>query len=58
LNSRLTEDFLKCFAGLPEPVKDQARKNDKLWKSDSSHPGLRFKRIHNHDAMYSIRVSK
>jgi hypothetical protein len=54
----LTEDFLKCFAGLPEPVKDQARKNDKLWKSDSSHPGLRFKRIHNHDAMYSIRVSK
>ena len=54
----MTEDFLACFAELPETVKAQARKSYRLWKDDPSHPGLRFKRIHNHEAMYSIRVGK
>ena len=58
MKSRVTEDFLSCFAGLPEAVKDQARKSYRLWKNNPSHPGLRFKRIHHHEAMYSVRVSK
>jgi len=54
----LTEDFRSCFAGLPDAVKAQARKSYRLWKDDPSHPGLHFKRIHNHEAMDSVRVSK
>ena len=58
MNSRLTEDFLVCFAELPEVVKDQARKSYKLGNGDPSHPGLRLKRIHRHEALYSVRVGK
>lgn len=58
MNSRLAEDFLSYFAGLPDAVKDQARRSYRLWKTDPSHPSLRFKRIHNHEAMDSVRVSK
>ena len=58
MNSRVTDDFLAHFAALPEAVKAQARKSYQLWKSDPSHPGLHFKRIQNHEDMYSVRVSK
>jgi len=58
MNSRVTDDFLARFAGLPDTVKAQARKSDPSWKSDPSHPSLHFKRIHNHEAMYSVRVGK
>jgi hypothetical protein len=58
MNSRLAEDFLACFARLPDPVKVQARKCYQLWKDDHSHPSLRFKRIHSQEALYSVRVSQ
>jgi len=58
MNSRLAVDFLTCFARLPDTVKDQARKSYRLWKDDPSHPSVRFKRIHNTEAMYSVRVGK
>ncbi len=58
MNSRLTDDFLANFAALPDAVKAQARKSYRLWKSDPSHPSSHFNRIHNHEAMYSVRVSK
>ena len=58
MKSRLAEDFLSCFATLPEAVKRQARKSYRLWKNDPSHPGVRFKRIHNHEPIYSVRVGK
>ena len=58
MNSQLAEDFLPCFASLPDAVKAQARKGYRFWKDDPSHPSLHFKRIHNHEAMYSIHVSK
>lgn len=58
MKSRLSEDFLDCFAGLPDAVKDQARKSYRLWKDDPSHPGVRFKRIHNIEDLYSVRIGK
>ena len=44
--------------GCPKTVKDQARKAYRLWKADSSHPGVRFKRIHDSEALNSVRVGK
>lgn len=56
MNSRLTEDFVACFARLSDSVKNQARRNYRLWRSNSQHPSLHFKRIHNSENMYSVRV--
>ena len=56
MNSRLTEDFLACFAKLPDEVKELARKNHRLWKRNPSHPSLRFKRIHAREPLYAVRI--
>ena len=58
MNSQVTEEFVVCFAKLPDAVKAQARKNYRLWKANPSHPGLHFKRIHGREHLYSVRVSR
>jgi hypothetical protein len=58
VNSQLTDDFLACFAKLPDAVKEQARKAYRLWRNNTHHPSLQFKKIHNHESLYSIRVSR
>ena len=54
--SHLTESFRKAFADLPEHVRNTARKNYRLWKENSSHPGLEFKKAHTRRPIYSVRV--
>lgn len=49
---------MACFSRLPETIRELARKSYRLWRDNPRHPGLHFKRIHNHEAMYSVRVSK
>lgn len=56
MNSRVTEDFLACFAALPDPIKAQARKAYRLWRQNPSHPSVRFKRVHPREPIYSARV--
>jgi hypothetical protein len=56
MKSELTEDFLQCFANLPERVQKTARKNYKLWKKDPSHPSLEFKKLNTKQPNYSVRV--
>jgi hypothetical protein len=56
MNSRLTEDFVDCFAKLPEAVRGQARKNYRLWRNNPAHPSLQFKRIHGRESIYSVRI--
>ena len=58
MNSQLTDDFLACFAKLPNNVKEQARKAYKLWRDNPNHPSLHFKKIHDHESLYSVRVSR
>jgi hypothetical protein len=57
MNSQLTEDFLACFAKLPDSVKSQARKAYRLWRENRSHPSLHFKPIKGREGLYSVRVS-
>jgi hypothetical protein len=45
MKSELTDDFVKCFAKLPEKVKQTARKNYKLWKQNPTHQSLEFKEL-------------
>jgi hypothetical protein len=56
VNSRVTEEFVECFGRLPEPVRELARKNYKLWRANPSHPSLRSKRVHRVEPLYSARV--
>ncbi len=58
MNSIVTEDFMDCFARLPEEVRQQARRAYRLWRANPSHPGLRFKSIHGHADLYSVRVGR
>jgi hypothetical protein len=57
VKSRVTEDFVACFARLPDAVKAQARKSYQMWRSNPSHPALHFKRIHGQESLYAVRVS-
>lgn len=56
MKSELTDDFVKCFAKLPEIVKQTARKNYKLWKQNPTHPSLEFKKLDTKETVYSVRV--
>lgn len=58
MKSTLTDDFLACFAKLPDEVKDQARKAYRLWKANPQHPGLQFKRVSNIEPLYSVRIGR
>jgi hypothetical protein len=57
VNSRLTEDFLACHARLPASVRgEQARRSYRLWRSNPSHSGVQFKRVHTVESIYPARV--
>lgn len=56
MNSHLTEDFITYLRRLPEDVKEKARKNYRLWRQDSNHPSLQFKRLHTRESIYSTRI--
>ena len=58
MNSRTTRSFWKLFDTLPADVRDQARKAFRLWRGDTAHPSLHFKRVHADEPMYSVRVSR
>jgi hypothetical protein len=56
LKSRRTAPFRKAFDALPEPVREQARLAYRRFQENPNHPGLRFKRVHSSDPVYSVRV--
>lgn len=57
MKSELTDEFIKCFADLPERVKKTARKNYRLWQRNPSHPSLEFKKLNiTTEPTYSVRV--
>ena len=56
MNSHLTDDFLGCFAKLPERIKRLARENYRLWSGNPYHPSLSFKRVGKKYPAYSVRV--
>ena len=58
MNSIVTADFLDCFARLPGEVQEHTRRAYRIWRANPSHPGLRFKPIHGHEGLYSVRVGR
>ena len=58
MKSRRTRRFHECFAQLPSDIQSQARQAYQLFQDNPGHPGLRFKRVHQTDPIYSVRVSQ
>ena len=58
MTSRLTRRFRECFDRLPPDIQSQARRAYALFRDDPRHPGLRFKRVHRTEPVYSVRVSQ
>ena len=58
MRSRTTRRFRRAFARLPESIKERARETYGRFVENPDHPGLRFKRIHATQPIYSVRVSK
>ncbi len=57
MNSRATPRFWAAYEGLPEAVREAARKTYRLFRENPSHPSLQFKKIHARDPIYSVRVT-
>lgn len=55
MKSLATSKYWRLYTGLPKSVRDQARKQYRLWKDDPWHPSLQFKRLHTD--LWSVRVS-
>ena len=56
MKSHLTKDFRVCFAGLPERIQHLARDNYRLWKGNTYHPSLAFKRVGKKYPTYAVRI--
>lgn len=57
MTSHTTERFRKALQQLPAHIQRSARKAYRLWKSDSYHPSLQFKRVHTTEPVYSVRIA-
>jgi mRNA-degrading endonuclease RelE of RelBE toxin-antitoxin system len=56
MNSRTTRRFRALLTSLPANVRKQARDAYSLFRENSSHPGLHFKKVHLDPPTYSARV--
>lgn len=56
MKSELTPEFLERFRKLPDRIKQTARKNYRLWKQYTRHPGVEFKKLNTSMPIYSVRA--
>lgn len=54
MKSFATSDFWRSYAELSPDLKEQARKAYRLWKENSLHPSLHFKKV---GKLWSARIS-
>lgn len=58
MNSRTTPRFWAAHRELPREVRDAAQKAYRLFREDPKHPSLQFKKVHEHEPVYSVRVTR
>jgi hypothetical protein len=56
LRSSVSKNFRKKLDQLPAVVREQAARAYSLWRSDSHHPSLQFKRVSLNQPVYSVRI--
>jgi len=55
--SQTTRRFRDSLAQLPKDIQRQAKKAYELFRQNPSHPGIRFKRVHATEPIYSARIA-
>jgi len=58
VRSQTTAGFRKLFESLPSEVRDQAHAAYQLFATDPHHPSLHFKRVHDSEPVFSVRVGR
>jgi hypothetical protein len=58
VRSVATRRFWELFRALPPEVQRLAVKNYRLWRRDSRHPSLRFRRLQGSEDRFSVRVGE
>lgn len=56
MTSKATRAFWNLYRALPTGVRQQARGAFELFQQNPQHPGLRFKRVHPTEPIYSARI--
>lgn len=57
MKSHTTKNFRVLYEKLPEEIRKRAKKQYMLFKSDSFHPSLNFKRVHSALPTFSVRIT-
>jgi hypothetical protein len=57
VKSRATPRFWRAYNELPAEARDAAQKVYRLFRQDPKHPSLQFKKVHDREPIYSVRVT-
>ncbi len=56
--SRGTPRFWAAYRALPKTVRQQTRLAYRRFQANPLHPGLRFRKVHENEPIYSARISR
>ncbi len=56
MDSRVLPSFRKALANLPADIQELAAETYSIWKENTRHPSLRFKKVSSNMPVYSVRV--
>ena len=57
MKSHATPRFWAAYHELPSELQDAAQKAYRLFRQNPKHPSLHFKRVHEQDPVYAVRVT-
>ena len=57
MRSRAAPRFWTAYRDLPTEIQEAARKAYRLFRDNARHPSLQFKRVHDRESVYSVRVT-
>jgi len=57
VRSRATPRFWAAYEELPPEIRGLARKAYRLFRENARHPNHDFKKVHDRDPIYSVRVT-
>ena len=57
MNSRTTKRFRQMLSELLTNIRRQAKEAYRLFRENSRHPSLRFKKVHNTDPIYAAHIN-
>lgn len=57
MTSRAAPRFWVAYRDLPPEIQEAARKAYRLFRDNARHPGLQFKKVHDREPVYSVRVT-